>query len=151
STCSPASRLPIRPSWNRWRRSIEMAVWLLVSLVLFGQPDKNAPPLTKEQYDKVRDLVRRTQEETGSLQAELEKRQRELVHQYNEYELNLAAVEKLHSEISDLQRKLMANYHRMQVELRTLVGKERFLILNQRLNQVIGSPLSKPVSKEKLP
>lgn len=128
-----------------------MALCLLVPLLLLGPQEKTAPPFTKEQYDKVRELVQRTQEEAAQLQAELEKRQRELVRRYGSYELDLAEVEKLQTEVHELQRKLLANYHKMQVELRAVVGKDRFAILHQRLSQVIADPLSKPAVKEKQP
>ncbi len=129
-----------------------MALWLLPTLLLLGQqPDKAAPPLTKEQYEKVRELVHRTQEEAATLKAELEKCQRELLRRYSAFELDVAAVEKLQNEVLNLQRKTLTNYHRMQTELRTVVGKERFLILNQRIRHVIEPPLSKPPSPENRP
>lgn len=122
---------------------------LLVALLL---PDQTNPPLTKDQYAKVGELVRSTQQTAERLQAELDRRQQELVRHYGAFELDTPAVEKLQGKVLDLQRQLLANYHRMQVELRTIVGKERFQVLSQRINNVIGAPLAKPAPpKEKRP
>lgn len=121
-----------------------MASSVLLFVALLLSPVQTSPPLTRDQYDKVRELVSSTQHTAERLQAELDRRQRELVQRYGAFELDAAAVEKLQREVLDLQRKLLANYHRMQVELRTIVGKERFQVLSQRINNVIGAPLAKP-------
>lgn len=116
---------------------------VLVALLLPGQ---TAAPLTREQSEKLRELVQRTQQESAALRGELEKRQQELVRRYEDYALDAAAVEKLQEEILGLQRKLLASYHRMHVEMRAVVDRERFLTLNQRISRLVGPPLSKPAA-----
>jgi hypothetical protein len=42
------------------------------------------------------------------------------------------------AEIVELQRLLLANHHRMQVELRAIVNQERFEFLRRRLSNVVA-------------
>ncbi|MBY0524201.1 MAG: hypothetical protein K2R98_12425 [Gemmataceae bacterium] len=124
----------------------------LLALVLLAGPvtsdDKPAPPpLTAEQATRIRELVGTTQTRASRLQSLLEERQRELATLYAQYELNERQANQLQLEIVDIQRQMLANYHHMQAELRTIVSKERFELLRQRLGRVVqpGGP------KEKLP
>ena len=120
-----------------------MAAWpLLVALLLFADPQDKAvpPPLTDAQRERIQQLVRSTQEESVRLKDLLEKRQRELARFYTVYELDVAAADRLEKDILDLQRQTLANYRRMQVELRTIVDKDRFQILRQRLERILIPP-----------
>ena len=101
------------------------------------------PPLTQEQRDRISKLATETQQESIRLKALLEKHQRELTRLYGEYELDAKEAKKIEADILDLQKQLLDNYHKMQVELRTLVGKERFLILKKRLDNLLQSPNEK--------
>jgi hypothetical protein len=114
---------------------------LLFAVLAVGQGAKPAPPpLTEQQIGQIQELVRTTQATSDRLKALLEVKQRELAQRYAEFELDEKAVARLEAEILDAQRQLLANYHKMQVELRTIVGKERFLVLKQRLDRIVGPP-----------
>jgi hypothetical protein len=118
---------------------------LLPALLLLGQAGKpGPPPLTDQQRTRLHELVRTTQQQAVLLKAQLDERQRALARLYADYELDERAVESLEAEIVDLQRRLLANYHRMQVELRSVVGRERFLTLKQRLDRVLAEPPKPP-------
>lgn len=118
---------------------------LLPVLLLLGQAGKPSPsPLTEEQRTRLQELVRTTQKQAVLLKAQLDERQRALARLYADYELDERAVESLEAEIVDLQRRLLANYHKMQVELRSVVGRERFLTLKQRLDRVLAEPPKPP-------
>jgi hypothetical protein len=118
-----------------------MAAWpLLVILFVTADPqDKaGAPPLTEDQRVRIQQLVRSTQEESARLKDRLEKSERELARRYTEYQLDAAAVDQLEKDVLDLQRQSLANYRRMQVELRAIVDRERFQTLRQRLERILG-------------
>lgn len=125
---------------------------LLFAVLALGPSDKpEPPPLTEEQTRRIKKLVEETQAESARLKALLEQRQKELARHYAEYELDEKAVQKLEAEILDAQRQTLANYHKMQVELRTIVGKERFLMLKQRIDRILAPPADKPPEKDKRP
>src|SRR5262245_24597548 len=101
-----------------------MATWLLlVALVVTAdaQDKTSAPPLTEDQRVRIQQLVRSTQEESARLKDRLEKSERELARRYTDYQLDVAAVDQLEKDILDLQRQTLANYRKMQVELRAIV------------------------------
>lgn len=118
-----------------------MALWpvLFAALVLQGPADQ-PPPLTEEQKTRIRELVRTTQEESTRLKARLQESQQDLARHYGEYDLDVEAVKKLEAEIIDLQRQMLAGYHKMQVDLRTVVGRERFRFLKQRIDNALNPP-----------
>jgi len=105
------------------------------------------PPLSAEQLEKIRALVRTTQTRDAELKAALEGKQRELALAYSLFDLDEARVSALEDEILALQRQLLANYHALHVELRKTVGPERFAVLISRINAVMQSPAER--SKEK--
>jgi len=98
------------------------------------------PPLSQEQLVRVRGLVQEVQAQATLLQARLDQRQRELADVYTVYELDEPRAQKLQAEIVELQRRLLANHHRMQAELRAIVSRERFEFLRKRLANVVTSP-----------
>ena len=108
---------------------------LFLSVLLAAQAPADPSPLTDEQITKLRTLVRETQERSAALTTELDAKERELGQIYGEYQLDERRASALEAEIVELQRRKLANYHRMHVELRTIVGKERFDVLKQRLRQ----------------
>jgi hypothetical protein len=57
--------------------------------------------------------------------------------------------QKLQDEIVELQRVMLANRHRMQVELRAIVDQERFTILRQRLRYLVAP--TPPVAQKQEP
>ena len=109
------------------------------------------PPLTEEQARRIRKLADDTQKEAARLKALLEERQKELAAVYGRYDLDEKRATELEAEILDLQRRMLANYRKMQVELRTLIGEERFTILKQRLDRLLQSPPDRPSNKDKPP
>lgn len=108
---------------------------VLLSFVLTAQ---QPPPLTEQQAAQLRDLVKNTQQRHEQLKKDLEQKQTLLAQKYAEFNLDVSAVEKLHGEILGLQKEQLTNYHKMQVELRRIVGPERFAMLRQRLDNVLG-------------
>jgi hypothetical protein len=124
----------------------------LAAALALAQPEKPAPPpLTEEQRTKIGKLANDTQKEAGRLKGLLEERQKELAAVYARYELDEKRAMKLETEILDLQRQMLANYRKMQVELRTLIGEDRFTILKQRLDRFLQPPAEKAPGKEKPP
>ncbi len=101
---------------------------------------EDRPPLKfpQEQTAHVRRLVGAVQTDATLLQARLDERQRELAELYTQYELDEQRARKLQDEIVELQRAMLANHHRMQVELREIVDKERFTFLRQRLRHLVA-------------
>jgi hypothetical protein len=124
---------------------------MILALLLAQAPaDRPAPPpLSEEQVTRLRDLIRQTQERTTALTAQLEAKERELAGIYGEFQLDQARAAAVEAEIVELQRQKLANYHRMQVELRTIVDKERFDALKQRLRLAgFFGPAPKPPEKK---
>ncbi len=109
-----------------------------------GQEETPRLNLRADQTRRVRDLARSVLDRATLLQAKLEERQRELAALYNEFELDEQRCETLQLEIVELQRELLANHHRMQVELRAIVDRERFLVLRQRLRYIVSPPTQSP-------
>jgi hypothetical protein len=118
-------------------------VSLFLSAVLIGQTSVAPPPLTEDQLTQLRELVRSTQDSTQRLRQELAERERLLAEKYAQFELDEAAAEKLQGEVVDLQKQLLTNYHRLQVELRRIVGPQRFGQLKLRLDNALR-PKAKP-------
>jgi hypothetical protein len=111
----------------------QQAVFLSLFLLVATQTKTDPAPMTDEQLVRLRALIKETQERAAAIKAQLDDRERELARLYLEYELNEPRATVLEAEIVALQRDKFANYHKMQVELRTIVGKERFDLLKQRL------------------
>ncbi len=112
---------------------------LLAMLVTGHVQERPAlPPLTEAQLKRLQQVVRTTQERGADLKKRLEAAQRHLAQEYAKFDMDASAVEKLHSEVLDFQRDLLRNYHQLQVELRSIVGAERFAVLRQRLERVLG-------------
>ncbi len=127
--------------------------WPCVALMVIGvlcvaaQDATAPPPLSPTQLTRVRELVRVTQEQSAKLQVRLGDRQRELAAVYAVYTLNENEAQRLQKEIVKLQQELLANHHRLQVELRTLVTQERFDTLRRRLERAADKS-SAPYSTE---
>ena len=77
----------------------------------------------------------------------LDLRQRELAAVYAEYKLDEDERRSWKPDVLDLQRQMLANYRKIQVELRTLVGEERFNQLRRRLDNLLKPP-AKATEKE---
>ena len=108
-----------------------------------GEPTET-PPLSDQQRTRIAELAKRTQDESVQLKAQLEEQQRKLAAIYAAYNLDADSATKLETEILDLQRQMLANYRRLQVELRTVVSEERFAILRQQLDHLLQSPRQEP-------
>ena len=108
---------------------------LLAVVLLLGQAaaQPEAPPLTDEQLSRLRLLLKNTQAKEGEIKAALDAKERELGQLYYEYDLQVRKVTLLEKDIVELHRQKLDNYHKMQAELRAIMGKERFDILRQRL------------------
>ena len=122
-----------------------MTLSLLAGLLLAAQTDKpQLPPLNEEQLVRLKELIRTTSTTTATLQTQLEEKQRLLARVYAQYELQERLANKLEQDIVELQKQMLANYHKMQVELRTIVEKERFEVLRQRLERAVVPPPKEP-------
>jgi hypothetical protein len=113
---------------------------LLLIVATFAADDAAPPPLTSEQLEAVRALVQRTQAEQTAARKALVTAQEELARCYAAYDLDLKQVEKLHAEIIDQQRKLLASHHRLHTELRMIVSGPRFEILSRRIENALRNP-----------
>jgi peptidoglycan hydrolase CwlO-like protein len=120
-----------------------------IGLVGTGADPASPAPLSTEQLDQVRSLVKRTQSEQTRLKSALAESQEKLAECYTVFELDEKQVDKLQEEIIELQRKLLASHHSMQTELRTIVGPERFKILSRRIANAMQSPTPKSDGKDK--
>lgn len=116
------------------------AVCLLGVLSSAAAVAADPPPLTDEQKDRISKLANETKQESERLKALLDLRQKELAAVYAEYKLDEDRAAKLEADVLDLQRQMLANYRKMQVELRTLVGEERFNLLRRRLDNMLKTP-----------
>ena len=122
-----------------------MMTTLLVCLSLVSADDpkatkENPPPLTAEQVTQVRALVQQTQADHTAARQSLTEAQEDLARCYAKYELDEKEVARLQAVIVEQQQKLLASHHRMQKELRSIVGAERFLILSRRIDNLLKNP-----------
>jgi hypothetical protein len=106
--------------------------------VTFARADP--PPLTEEQRLRIAKLANDTKQEADRLKALLDRRQQELANVYAVYKLDEDRAAKLEADILDIQKQMLANHRKMQVELRTLVGEERFNLLRRRLDNMLKTP-----------
>ncbi len=97
-------------------------------------------PLTKTQITKLRRVVRRTQDRNTELKTALNGRQQKLMQAYSQFTLDETHIAQLHQEIIDLQKDLLKNYRDLQVELRDIVGEQRFTRLKRRIDFILKSP-----------
>ena len=116
---------------------------LMAVLAVATQDSAPPPPLTSTQLARVRELVSKNQNKSALQQARLSACQSALAWVYARFELDEKEAQKLQIEIVELQRQLLANHHQMQVEVRKVVGKERFEMLRRRLERVL-TPLNQP-------
>jgi hypothetical protein len=116
------------------------AVCLLAVISSAAAVAADPPPLTDEQKARISKLANETKRESERLKALLDLRQKELAAVYAEYKLDEDRAAKLEADVLDLQRQMLANYRTMQVELRTLVGEERFNQLRRRLDNMLKPP-----------
>ncbi len=98
-------------------------LWIAVLVGLGQAQDSHAQEtpalkLRSEQTQRVRALARSVQTQATLLQTRLDERQRELTELDDHYELDERRAEEVQAEIVDLQRAMLANHHRMQVDLR---------------------------------
>ena len=98
------------------------------------------PQLTEDQKARISKLANETKQESERLKSLLDVRQKELAAVYAEYKLDEERATKLEADVLDLQRQMLTTYRKMQVELRTLVGEERFNLLRRRLDNMLKTP-----------
>ena len=122
---------------------IRAAIIFGVLLVLSTTTHADPPPLTDDQRVRIGKLANETKQEADRLKAILDRRQQELADVYAAYKLDEDKASKLEAEILDVQKQMLANHRKMQVELRTLVGEERFNLLRTRLELMLKIPPKK--------
>lgn len=115
------------------RRTVCLLVLLAPAAAVAADP----PPLSDEQKARISKLANETKKEADRLKALLDRRQQDLAEVYARYQLDEERATKLEAEVLDLQRQMLANYRKMQVELRALVGEDRFNLLRRRLDNML--------------
>lgn len=112
---------------------------LLICLTLATADEAKSapPPLTADQVTQVRALVQQTQTDHAAARQALAEAQADLARCYARYELDEKEVARLQAAIIGEQQKLLDSHHRMQNELRSIVGAERFLVLSKRIENVL--------------
>jgi len=113
---------------------------LVLCLMLASVVNAEPPPFSEDQRASITKLANETKKEAGRLKGLLDRRQEELGEVYAKYTLDEPKATKLEAEIISLQKQMLANHRKMQVELRTLVGEERFVILRKRLDNMLKTP-----------
>ncbi len=116
---------------------------LLLAALAAGQTSSKPAPLSESQITQLRKLIQSTQATAAELQQRLAERQDKLTAVYARFDLDVDAAEQLQADIVSLQRQLLANYHNMQVKLRSIVGKERFAILKRRIDGALKTKKAK--------
>lgn len=116
---------------------LSLPTWAISNSVAAEAPPT---PLAADQRARISELAQTTQAEVAKIKERLEEAQRELAAIYAIYELDAEKASQLEQELLDLQRQLLANYRRMQTELRTLVSEERFALLRRRLDNLLSMP-----------
>jgi hypothetical protein len=129
-----------------WRLCLAWIFLVMAPVVLRADP----PPLTEEQRTRIAKLANETKREADRLKALLDRRQHELAEVYAAFKLDEDKADKLEVEILDIQKQMLANHRKMQVELRALVDEERFNVLRRRLDNMLKTP-AEPVEKSKKP
>lgn len=115
--------------------SILLCTMLVAPAPATGSPATSSPAtLTQAQITKLQRIVRKTQDRNTELKAALEDRRQKLMKAYSQFELDEKRISQLHKEIIGQQRELLENYRQLQVELRQVVGEERFLRLKMRID-----------------
>ena len=108
-----------------------------------GEPPE-IQPLSDQQRTRIAELAKRTQDESIRLKAQLEEHQQNLAAIYAAYKLDADSATQLETEILDLQRQMLANYRRLQAELRAVVSEEGFAIVRQQFDHLLQSPRQEP-------
>lgn len=122
-----------------------LAPFVTVALLLVQAERPTPAPLSEDQVKQLRELMQTTHSTAATLQTQLEEKQRELAKVYSQYELNQRQALRLQGEIMEVQKQLLANHHKLQIELRSIVGQERFDLLRLR---ILNSLTPKPKDKE---
>jgi hypothetical protein len=135
-TSTPLQRPVSRIASQSARIAASIVVLLLTALVVRAEP----PSLTEDQRVRIAKLANETKQEADRLKTILDRRQQELADVYAVYKLDEDRAAKLEAEILGIQKQMLANHRKMQVELRSLVGEERFNILRRRLDSMLKTP-----------
>ena len=115
-----------------------MASILLCSLLVVGAASDRQTPLTPAQITKLQQVVRQAVDRNTKSKEDLDNRQQELMKAYSQFDLDDQHISKLHEEIVELQRGQLESYRVLQVELRAIVGEERFLQLKRRIDLMLN-------------
>ena len=107
---------------------------LITAVVMLGAEGRPSelPPLTEQQGTRIQRLVVAVKKQDAAVKKRLVSAQQELVGAYADYELDERRIAELQEQIASLQRDLLKNYHRLQLELRRIVGPERFKTVKWR-------------------
>jgi len=111
-------------------------IQLITAVVILGAEGRPSepPPLTEQQAARIQRLVAAVKKQDGVVRRQLVSAQQELIGAYADYELDERRIAELQERIASLQRDLLKNYHRLQLELRRIVGPERFRTVKLRVD-----------------
>src|SRR5262249_29698837 len=116
-TSWPARTAATSPPCKRWGGSrMTPACCLFLLLAAAADPVPEPPPLTEDQRARISKLANDTKQEADRLKGLLDQNQRALAGVYDQYELDEAKATKLEAEILDVQKQMLANHRKMQVE-----------------------------------
>lgn len=113
-----------------------------------AQPKRPAP-LKTEQVAKIRTLLQKIRDRDAALKKQLAERQRALQEAYANFQLDEQRVSTLRKSVIETQTELLSNYHELQVELRKIVGQERFVFLKRRIDNALNSKSKKKTGRAK--
>src|SRR2546422_10649581 len=103
------------------------ATFVLAVLLASAQDQPpNSPPLTEEQRARLSRVANGAQQDAARFKSLLKDREQELAQVYALYDLDEQRATKLEAEILELQRQMLDSHRKLQVDLRAVVGKERF-------------------------
>ena len=112
------------------------------------KPDRNPSP-NQEQYSQMAKLIRTAEDLDYALKAESEKLQRELTEAYSGFHLDEAEIKKIHEQIVATQKKLLMNYHTLQVGYRRIMGFKAFPGVKRRIEEYIWTEKGRRKRAEK--
>ena len=112
-------------------------------LALAGQPATVPSPLTGAQIEAIQTLLLHTRDAEAAVKLQLTEKQRALKDAYASFQLDEKRISALQGDIGKLQQQLLGNYHHLQVELRKIVGEDRFMRLKVRIDNYLKSSAAK--------
>jgi hypothetical protein len=111
-------------------------IHLVVLLSILGAEHRSSKPLplSERQIVSVQKATFAAQRHDAAIKIQLADIQQELIGAYANYELDEERIVELQEEVVRLQRELLKNYHRLQLELRRATGPESYAVIKHRVD-----------------